>query len=206
MPQAVSALLFDLGGVIIDIDFDLVFAHWSMQTGLPETHFRERFYFDEPYQYHERGQIDSAEYFQHLRTLFGISLTDKEIDEGWNKIYVGIVPDLMPLLRSIHGKIPMYAFTNSNAAHRTHWSVAYAEELSVFEHVFDSSVIGLRKPEAASFELISAEINIPLTNILFFDDTEENIIAANALEIQTVHVHSFDDTKAAIEKHVLCIC
>jgi hypothetical protein len=60
-----DALLFDLGGVVIDIDFGRMFARRAAYAGLPPEAIRAQFSFDALYERHERGEI------LLLRTLEG---------------------------------------------------------------------------------------------------------------------------------------
>jgi hypothetical protein len=70
------ALLFDLGGVVLEIDFDRVFLSWGARASCDPQLIRRRFKFDEAYEQHERGELDAAGYFASLRRSFcSISLT-----------------------------------------------------------------------------------------------------------------------------------
>lgn len=71
---SVKALLFDLGGVVIDIDFNLVFAGWAGYSNRSVEEIKSKFSFDQFYEAHERGEIDSAEYFNSLRKTLGIDI------------------------------------------------------------------------------------------------------------------------------------
>ena len=87
-----KALLFDLGGVLIDIDFERTFRAWEALTPLSVEQIRERFYFDEAYQQHERGQIDLATYCAHLRQTLQLEGSDAQIAAGWNALFIGKSP------------------------------------------------------------------------------------------------------------------
>ena len=69
MPHNVEGLLFDLGGVVIDIDFERVFRSWESLSKLPIEEIERRFTMDAAYEQHERGEIDASEYFAHLRNV-----------------------------------------------------------------------------------------------------------------------------------------
>lgn len=196
--REVQALLFDLGGVVIEIDFDRALAHWSACCRLPIDAIRRRFSFDAAYQSHERGEIEAAEYFSSLRRSLGVSLTDAEFLEGWTAIYVGEVAGIRPLLASLEAAIPLYAFTNSNAAHQRFWARTYADTLKPFRRVFVSSELGKRKPEPEAFASIADAVGVPLSRILFFDDTRENVDAARAIGMPAVHVTSIRDVEGAV--------
>src|SRR5206468_5789677 len=54
-PDTVDALLYDFGGVIIEVDFERVFARWSELSGVPIAQVKERFTHGEEYNAHECG-------------------------------------------------------------------------------------------------------------------------------------------------------
>jgi putative hydrolase of the HAD superfamily len=62
-----------------------------------------------------------------------------------------------------------------------------------------SSEIGKRKPEPAAFHAISLEIGVDLENILFFDDSLANIVGAEKVGMQTVHVKSPKDIEIGLK-------
>ena len=141
--MSVDALLFDLGGVVIDIDFGRAFASWAAAAQLPVETIRSRFSFDAAYERHERGEITGADYFTALRSSLGIELSDAALALGWNAIYVDEVPGIRALLQRLAGRLPLYAFTNSNVTHQAFWTVRYADLLQPFRKVFISSEMGL---------------------------------------------------------------
>ena len=199
--QKVDALLFDLGNVVFRIDFGRVFARWAEHAGCDAALLREKFSHDEPYQRHERGEIESAAYFASLRGSLGVALDDARFLEGWNDLYVEEMPGIRALLARIAPKIPIYGFTNSNRAHATRYLKQFAPALRYFRKVFASYEMGLRKPEPAAFAYIAKETGVPAGRILFFDDTLENVEGARACGLQAVHVTSdgtVQDTIAAL--------
>src|SRR5262245_27834572 len=192
-PAPVSALLFDLGNVVIRIDFDRVFARWAALAGCDAALLREKFSHDEPYQRHERGEIDTAAYFASLRDSLGVDLDDAGLLDGWNAVFVEEMPGMSALLARIVPRIPLYAFTNTNRAHAAHCARQFAPVLGHFRKVFASCEMGLRKPEPAAFAHIVNELGAPAGCILFFDDSLANVEAARACGLQGVHVTS-DET------------
>ena len=193
-----DALLFDLGGVVIEIDFGLMFTRWATDAGVPVETIRSRFSFDDAYERHERGELPARDYFAALRASLKIDLSDAELTAGWNAIYLGEVAGIRSLLGALAGRLPLYGFTNSNPTHQAFWTPRYAEVLKSFRRVFVSSEMGLRKPEAAAFAAISREIGVPLERILFFDDTAVNVEGARAIGMPAVLVRSLDDVMKAL--------
>ena len=196
----VDALLFDIGGVVVQIDFERVFAVWATCSGERIETIRSRFSFDRFYERHERGEIEAGEYFASLRASLGIALSDAEFAEGWTAIYVGEIPGMARLLRRLARRLPVYAFTNSNPTHQHVWARDYADVCRAFRKVFVSCELGHRKPEADSFAAIADEIGVPLERILFFDDTLTNVEGALAVGMPAVHVRSLDDIARAIDR------
>ncbi|HMH54368.1 MAG TPA: HAD family phosphatase [Candidatus Acidoferrum sp.] len=200
--RSFDALLFDLGGVVLEIDFERMFARWARHAGGDPAAIRARFSFDEFYARHERGEISASEYFASLRSSLGIDLSDDQFVDGWGTIYVGEIPGVPELLRSLKDEFPLYAFTNSNPTHMSVCSRAFAETLKHFRRVFVSSDLGVRKPEREAFARIATAIGVPLERILFFDDTAENVRGALAAGLQAVHVDPTHDVAAAIAHRV----
>ena len=78
------------------------------------------------------------------------------------------------------------------------WTGAFPRAVALFERVFVSSELGLRKPELAAFEAVSTETNIKPAGTVFFDDTLENVEAAQEAGFQAVHVQTPADVKKAL--------
>ena len=197
-PGTTEALLFDLGRVVIDIDFDKALACWAGHAGCEPAHLVGRFARGEIYQRHETGGIDDAEFFASLRTSLGIDLSDAQFLEGWNAIFAGEMPGIGSLLTRARMRVPLYAFSNTNSAHVKHFSQAYAEVLGHFREIFLSSAIGLRKPDAAAYDYVVQAIGVPAERIVFFDDLAENIDGARARGLTAVHVTSPHDVAQAL--------
>ena len=200
MTDRIHALLFDLGGVIVEIDFKRVFEIWGAHAGVPAAVIQSRFAFDAAYQAHERGEISAAGYFDTLRKVLGVRISDAQFQAGWDAIFVGEVSGIAALLRQAKQLFPLYAFSNSNAHHHAYWARQYAATLSNFRKVFVSCELGRRKPEPEAFAAVASAIGASFENILFFDDTNENVTAARRLGMQAVHVKSIADIRNALGK------
>lgn len=187
---SIDALLFDLGRVVLDIDFTRVLQVWSHHAGIDQNDIVARFRRDDVYMRHECGEISDDAFFAHLRDALAIDLTPTQFLEGWNAIFVGEMPGIAELLPRAARRWPLYAFSNTNPAHVAHFSAHHAELLGHFRKVYLSSSIGLRKPDAESFDHVITAIGVPAGRILFFDDLIDNIDGARARGLQAVHVTS----------------
>jgi len=197
-PSSVDVLLFDLGRVVLDINFDSVMATWAGHAGCSPADLASRFVVNDSFKHHETGRIDDAAFFADLRQSLGIGLSDAQFLEGWNAIFAGEMPGIAPLLAGAAQRLPLYAFSNTNPAHVTHFSKTYAGVLGHFREIFLSSSIGLRKPDAAAYDHVIKAIGVPASRILFFDDSAANIEGARARGLLAVHVTSMDDVARAL--------
>jgi putative hydrolase of the HAD superfamily len=195
--QPVEALLFDFGGVLIEIDFDRVFARWAELAGVPFEHVKSRFEHGTAYAQHERGEIDAAAFFQAQRGALGIDLTDADFEDGWQQVFGAEIAETVALLPQFSGRIPVHLFSNTNAMHYDYWKRRYAEALRPIERRFISHEMGLRKPDAEAFERVARDLGVPPERILFFDDTAANISGARAVGFQAIRVHSPADVRRA---------
>ncbi len=196
-PGSADALLFDIGRVVIDIDFSKAIGCWAVHAGCAPSDIEARYVRDEAYRHHEIGRISDAEYFASLRASLGIDLSDAQFLEGWNAIFAGEMPGIAPLLTRAANHLPLYAFSNTNRPHVDHFSVAYADLLGHFRDVYLSSTIGLRKPDQEAYDHVVGAIGVPASRILFFDDLAENIEGARACGLMAVHVRSSADVADA---------
>lgn len=193
-----DALLFDLGGVVIDIDFQRVFAKWGELAGVDPATLSERWSMDTPYKQHEVGAIDGAEYFRSLRSTLGLDLSDDKMITGWNSVHIGLIEGIEDILTAAATRWRLFGFTNSNPTHRAAATVRFGQVFDRFEHIFDSSTIGLRKPNREAFEHCAEHMGIPLGRIGFFDDSPENVEGARAIGLPAVLVTSANDIRTAL--------
>jgi putative hydrolase of the HAD superfamily len=196
--QAADALLFDLGRVVIDIDFKRCIARWADHAHCDPRLIEERFRRDVSYRRHEVGELDTKEFFAGLQAACEIELSHDQFLEGWNAIFVGEVPGMAELLARAARQVPLYAFTNTNPDHQLVWSQRFAPILANFKEIFVSSTIRLRKPDAAAYDHVVRAIGAPAERIVFFDDVMENVEGARARGLQAVHVRSSADVAHAL--------
>jgi len=192
------ALLFDLGGVLLDIDFGLAIKAWAAYSALPETELARLFRFDREYRQHERGTLDSAAYFAHLAARLQLSATPAQIEAGWNAIFIGEIAQTAQLVQTARSRLPCYLLTNTNPSHMRFWSARYPNVIPSFDAVFASHQLGLRKPEREAFDHILNVTGVNARDMLFFDDTAENVEAAKQAGLQAVLVRSSVDVAHAL--------
>ena len=187
--KRVRVIVFDLGGVLIDIDFNRSLKIWAQASGQSQPLLKQRFEIDRAYREHEIGTLSFSQYAQHLRQRLTIQLDDATLLGGWNALLGGALPGAGQLLARCAQRYPCYLFSNTNASHYAQWSRHQAKVLDPLRGIFTSFELGLRKPDPQAFKEIAKRIGCAPQDILLFDDTQENINGARDLGLQAVNVN-----------------
>jgi putative hydrolase of the HAD superfamily len=198
-PGDADALLFDLGRVVLNIDFPRALACWAGHAGCKPADIAARWVVDESYHHHEKGTLSDEAFFGNLRRALGVAITDEQFLEGWNAIFAGEMDGITPLLERAAKHFPLYVYSNTNRPHIAYFTNVHADTLKPFRELYYSSSIGHRKPDAAGFDHVVKAIGVPASRIVFFDDLAENVEAARACGLKTVRVRSSRDVAAALD-------
>ncbi|WP_455203868.1 HAD family hydrolase [Kaarinaea lacus] len=194
----IDAVVFDVGNVLVEIDFHRVFASWAHYAQCPQEQIAERYAHDHHYENHERGEISAREYFAALRENLDINISDEQFFEGWNQIFVGEVPTIRQLTSHYSTLFPIYAFSNSNETHKAVWISRYSQLLQPFKQVFVSCDIGKRKPDTDAYLHVADAIGTEPRRILFFDDSQQNIEGAQRVGMHAKKIDSVADMEAVL--------
>ena len=112
------------------------------------------------------------------------------------------------LLRQLHANYKLFLLSNTNEIHvnKIHEDLKTFHNLPSFQTLFDqvyySYDVGLRKPDPAIFEMVLNENELDPAETLFIDDTQMHIDAAAKLGIQT-HFLTNDQQVVDVFKHQL---
>jgi putative hydrolase of the HAD superfamily len=192
----VDFVIFDLGNVLIDIDYSR--AMNLMKAALPAAlhHRVDTCYAAEFHKAYERGEIDSPSFRNAFRDYFEQSWSDAEVDYLWNSL-LGELPDYrLDLVRRLKTKYQVGILSNTNQIHvdAVHELLQAEHGMSnfypLFDRVFYSQEMGLSKPSAAIYQQLLLELGTTPSRVLFFDDLLANVEGAAGLGIQAVQVTS----------------
>jgi putative hydrolase of the HAD superfamily len=196
---SVEAIVFDLGGVLVEVDFRRVLAHWAAACGEAAEALAARFRQDVAYCAHERGELDDRGYFAHLRALLAIDISDEQLLAGWNGALGEPLPGIEPLIERLAAQYPAYVFSNTNPAHIAHFTPRYKALLSHFRKVVTSCDLGARKPDPEAFQRLAKLIGAQPERILFFDDLEENVRGARRAGLVAFQVTRPDEISRVVQ-------
>jgi putative hydrolase of the HAD superfamily len=191
--NTVTTLIFDFGGVIIDLDLPQCIENLkklgveSIESYL--SNFGQKDFFLK----FEIGEIDIPEFRNEIRKLSNRTLTDAEIDSAWCSFLCDIPSERLELLEKLRKKYRLLLLSNSNPLHVEVSAVTALEGTGktirdYFDKCYFSYEMGLTKPDPAIFEALLADAGVEATECLFLDDGPKNIEAAKTLGIQTYFV------------------
>ena len=190
--QNIKNIIFDYGNVIFNIDFTRVQQAWK-QLGITNSHeFYGHRQQDPIFNLLERGEITEGEFRDRIRQISNKpDLTDQQIDDAWNQIFLNIPQGNHELLKELKGKYRTFLLSNINAIHydyvhsylQTEFGMANNDDL--FEKTYYSHLVGKRKPDAEIFEQVIKENNLNPAETLFIDDSPQHLETAQKLGLQT---------------------
>lgn len=181
--------IFDMGNVIIDIDFKRVLGVWSHLSGTPLATLTERFSMGEVFQKHERGEISDEQFAADLCHEMGIALSFEQFSAGWQAIFVGLRPEVITVFKKLREEgHRVVVLSNTNRLHLDFWPHHYPEIEDNTDAMYLSQNLGMRKPEPEIFQHVLEKEGFSASEAVFFDDVAENIEAARAAGIEAVWV------------------
>ncbi|MBK4714349.1 MULTISPECIES: glucose-1-phosphatase [Tenebrionibacter/Tenebrionicola group] len=181
--------IFDLGNVIIDIDFGRVLGVWSDYTRVPLANLQKSFVPGEAFERHERGEISDEDFAAALCQELALPLSYEQFAAGWQAVFVGLRPEVIEIMHNLRAQgNRVVVLSNTNRLHTTFWPDQYPEIYAAADRVWLSQDMGMRKPEARIFQKVLEEEGFSAADTLFFDDNAENIRGAEACGIASVLV------------------
>lgn len=191
----IQNIIFDLGGVIIDIDpmrsFEAITAYHQGGKA-QENLFNENVQLFLDY---EKGFITDEQFREGIRSLTeNTKLEDQEIDEAWNLMLLNIPKERLEILNQLKSNFNTFVLSNTNAIHVHAFNKMIAASSGkdsidhFFQKVYYSHELNLRKPDAEIYQYVIDDKGLNVGATLFIDDRLENIESAAALGLQTFHV------------------
>jgi putative hydrolase of the HAD superfamily len=185
----VNALIFDLGGVILNLDQDRTLRAFSrMGADLEDINLASTVFTD-----FETGKIKESDFRQVLKTALHGAYDDAQIDKAWNEMLLDIPELRIELLLKLRKHFRLYLLSNTNSVHIRYFNEWFEQTFAgrykwheLFDQIFYSHEIGLRKPTAECYEYVLKAIKQPADKCVFIDDSHINIRGAEAVGIRTL--------------------
>ncbi len=192
-----NAIIFDLGGVIIDIDYHKTINAFQ---NLGVINFDELYsqakqnnFFDQ----FEIGKISSIEFREYIKKVSQLNLNNNQIDLAWNNMLLDIKSSKINLLNQLKEKYRIFLYSNTNEIHYNAFRKMIKTKFQnenlledIFEKTYYSHIINKRKPNPEGFLQILNENNLSAADTLFIDDTFGHIEGANKVGLQTYFLNN----------------
>lgn len=193
---AIKNLLFDLGGVIINIEPIRVAQALAGFSSKDLSFIRQEIEEQRVFQNYEIGKWDDTHFRQAINHIIEANLTDAQIDEIWNSMLLDIPPERISLLQSLRKRYTLFLLSNTNAIHIKavnsilQQSSGIANLEALFSKTYYSHQIKLAKPSVAVYEYILHDSKLLPQETLFIDDNFDNINGAKLSGMHTVHIQT----------------
>jgi putative hydrolase of the HAD superfamily len=197
---SIKNLIFDLGGVIIDLSIDETLHAFAALAGVDQQVINQLYHSAPEFLSYETGHISDAEFRTFINLQCPSPESDESIDKCWNGMLRGLPKNKLDLILSLKEKYNVFLLSNTNALH-----VKYINEVMLpaipgalstldeyFHRAYYSHIMGKRKPHADIFEEVLSESGLRAGETLFLDDNRDNIIGAGKVGIKTALVDTPD--------------
>jgi putative hydrolase of the HAD superfamily len=198
--QTIDAIIFDLGGVILNIDYQLPVKAFK-KLGI--ENFNELFSQTSQsnlFNDYEMGLISSDDFIKEIKKYVGNETSDEAITAAWNSILLDLPENRLFTLEKAAENHRTFLLSNTNALHIESFNKYLLKEMQLpslepfFETLYLSYEVGLRKPDLKIFEYVLQDAGLNPERTLFIDDSIQHIQAASEIGILTKHLVNEDIT------------
>ncbi len=193
MNNDIKVILFDLGRVLMHIDFD------AFPNGLGLTTKELRSQYDQlkiqkTVQEYETGIISTNEFLDSLYEVFNQEFSKEEILAAFDNIIVEDNKEIIPFVENVRHHYRIAVLSNTCASH---WEkvLRISSVIKLFPDIFTSFQLGAMKPSSGIYEQVCKSMNVQPQDVIFIDDLKENIDGAIAFGMKGIVFTSVDQVK-----------
>jgi glucose-1-phosphatase len=195
-----DAIIFDFGGVLINIDYQLSISAFEA-LGVRDfnslyNQAEQSKLFDDI----ETGKISAQFFINQLLSQLPPGTTANEVVSAWNAMILDVPADRVKLLQNLKSRgQKIYLLSNTNSIHIDKawrkWKEAevQVEPKVLFDNIYLSHEIGMRKPNKEIFEFVCTENALDPKRTLFIDDSIQHIEGASRIGIHAYHLKKDED-------------
>jgi glucose-1-phosphatase len=204
MTKGIRHIIFDLGGVLLNIDYKLTEKAFieagvtdfpKLYSQLKQTDLFDRF---------EVGAISRKEFVKALQQISSLPITEVQILTAWNAMLLDFPLRRLQLLQQLRIYHDLFLLSNTNEIHEEAFNAILMSSHGMpnigvfFDKVYLSHRIGMRKPMKEIFQRVLEDNQLRPECTLFIDDSPQHIAGAKQLGIQTIHL----EKGMTIEEHI----
>lgn len=193
IPSEISNVVFDLGGVIIDLRRELAVEAYQALGLKDADEYLGLYRQEEPFLGLETGRITEAEFFEIMRPLCH-GASDTAMADAFTRFLVRIPPErLERLLELRRNGLKIYALSNTNPVMYNGWIArAFRSAGLSINDYFDGIVVSFQeltcKPDVEIFTRLLHRYGLEGEHTLMLDDSEANCEAARRAGMKAARV------------------
>jgi len=194
--QGIKHIIFDLGGVILNLDYQRTFTAFEALGVKDFTSLYNQFKGSRLFDELETGHVSENVFLQEMQKHVTPGVTDQQIIDAWNAMLLDFPLQRLQLLQQLQLHYNTYLLSNTNAIHLERFNQILQESRGIpslaafFNKAYYSHLIGYRKPDKEAYQVIIDEHQLNPAETLFIDDLLQNIEGARAVGLQTIHLQA----------------
>ena len=202
-----KAIIFDMGGVLVDLDILACKDAFKEKLGFYEIeHILDPCHQSGIIGEMEAGNITGDEFRDYVITHSRPGTDREDVDNAFNRILVGIAPYKIDLLNKLSEKYDIYMLSNNNPIATKRAEEMFREGGFTMENDFKKCYISYQmkmlKPSAEFYKAVIDDIALPAEEILFIDDSQKNVDAAIDAGLPAIYYEPGTDLAELLAKHV----
>ncbi len=188
-------IIFDLGGVLLNINPLLSLNEFSNISGIPQEELKIRLANEHVFEKFDTGSISPEEFRSDLCRIMGKKVNNTEIDRAWNLLLLDFPLHRVQLLQQLQKNYRIYLLSNTNSIHFRHYTKEFYDKhglqmADLFDTLYLSYEIGLHKPDEGIYTYVLQNAGLNPSECIFIDDSLPNLEAAAKLGIAGIHITS----------------
>ena len=192
-----KAIIFDLGAVILNINYQNTIDEFTKLGMKNAATFYSKKVQTDLFNQIEIGIISSNEFLKALQKETN-NANIAQVEQAWNAMLLDLPEKRLQLIKNLKDKHIIYLLSNTNAIHID----AFKKQLGnkkwlafckLFDKMYLSHELGLRKPDIQIFEYILKEQKLKAEEVVFIDDSPQHIAGAKKLGIHCHHLLDNED-------------
>lgn len=191
MISGIKNIIFDFGGVVLNLDEQRTYNAMAEILECRQIELMPKLNTNEVFHDLECGRIEPEKFIDFVKSIAPKPITTKQITDAWNAMLLDFPIEHVDLLIQLQSKYRTFLLSNTNAIHEEAFVAGIKNQgilytlQDMFETVWYSHELGLRKPNHDIFEAVMKQANLKPEETLFLDDRLDNITAAKELGIHT---------------------